>query len=110
MILGTVNDLVVNDVRQFSIGYREWLNPGETLTGVTFTVDSGTAVVTNIILDHDHDRVLFNVGQATFASQFNVLATATTNAPWNQTRVDVVHFICGSNGGPVITGNSAVML
>lgn len=99
----------VGDVIRYSIDYRSWLEQGEILDSVSFTVDAGSAVVTEVSYSPNQKAVYFFVGNGTLGDQFNVIACAVTNL--GQTRYDHLHMAIGTNGGPVnLANNQALML
>ena len=78
MLLGDVVQ-EVGDSRQHTIDYRAWLGRGEVLSSVGFTVDSGTATVSNVTYSPDYTKVMFLLNGGTLGDRFNVIACATTS-------------------------------
>ena len=108
MLLGNIVQ-EVNDSRQWSIDYGQWLGVGEHLLAVNFVVDAGTATVNNILYSPQYKVVFFNLTDGTLGDQFNVIATATTNQ--GQVRNDHISVVVNTNGGSVnLSDNSGLML
>src|SRR5208283_3451353 len=108
MLLGSIIQ-EVGDSRAHSINCREWLREGEILSAVTFSVDAGTATVSNVVVWPDRKGVTFNITGGTLGDQFNVIVCSQTNE--GQTRYDNISVGIETNGGPVVVStNQALML
>jgi hypothetical protein len=99
MLLGNIIQNVGNSI-QHEINYIRWLQQGETLASVTFTVDAGTATVTDVALSVDKTKVFFNLTDGTLGDQFNIIPCAITSL--GQTRYDQISVSIQTNGGPVV--------
>src|SRR5208282_5823159 len=108
MLLGTIIQQVESSI-QHSIEYRQWLARGETLASVTFTVDAGTATISNVSYSPTKTEVDFFLNDGTLGDQFNVIACATTS--FGQVRYDQIQVYIETNGGAVVlSSNQALML
>ena len=108
MLLGTIIQQVESSI-QHAIDYSFWLQKGETLANVTFTVDAGTATVSNVSYTPDRTEVRFFLDGGSFGDQFNIIAEATTS--FGQVRYDHIQVYVETNGGSVVlAGNNALML
>ena len=85
MQLGTIIQSVEASI-QHAIDYRSWLQKGETLKNVSFTVDAGTATITDVTYSPDNTLVDFFLNGGTLNDQFNIIACATTS--FGQVRYD----------------------
>ena len=108
MLLGR-REHVVGDRIGYTISYSGWLSLGEILSSVSFTVDSGTAIVDGILLSSDHTSVKFFLSGGNLGDQFNVISFATTSN--GQQRYDHIEFFINTNGGPTVNaGTQSLML
>src|SRR5579859_1585469 len=83
-----------------------WLPDDDTLTGVTATVDVGTAVVSGILVDADNQGFHYFVSDVTLNDVFNVIFRQTTFR--GQVRYDHVNFTIVTNGGFVPASSNPV--
>ena len=95
MLLGTIIQSVGAEL-QNSIDYRYWLQKGETLAAVVFTVDAGTATITGVTYSPDQKEVDFFLNGGTIGDQFNIIAEATTT--FGQVRYDHIQVYVETNG------------
>ena len=108
MLLGTIIQQVESSI-QHAIDYSFWLQKGETLANVTFTVDAGTATVSNVSYTPDRTEARFFLDGGSLGDQFNIIAEATTS--FGQVRYDHIQVYVETNGGSVVlAGNNALML
>ena len=108
MLLGSIT-LQVTDNLQYTIDYSKWLLKGEVLTLVGYTVDSGTAIISNNGLSPDQTSAYFQVGNASLGDQFNIIIVANTSL--GQVRNDQIACFVQTDGGPVVNaGNAELML
>lgn len=81
--------------KRYSIDYSEWLDTGETLVGVVFTVLSNTVstplVVDGVAVEPDYTGVQYYVSGGVDNTQYEVRATATTSGV--QTKIDDLLFM-----------------
>lgn len=101
----------VGDITRFHVECGDWLEDRDQLVGVQATVDSGTAVCTNIQLDADNRGFHYVVSGGTYLDQFNVIFSQTTHR--GDVHYDHVQINIGeSNGGFVNTSltNNELML
>src|ERR1700693_4443097 len=98
MLLGSIIQEVGDSLQQ-TIDYSQWLDEGEILTGVSFTVDSGTATISNVTYSPNKLRVQFLLNGGTLGDSFNVIAIAQTSM--GQQRTDTIGVCVETNGGPV---------
>lgn len=87
----------VNNRRRVVISYDSWLAEGEVLTGITCTVDQGTATIDTQKVLSDGRSVQFFVNGGTLNDLFNVIVQVTTT--FTQLRSDTVAFLVSTNGG-----------
>src|SRR5208282_5021233 len=99
MLLGTIIQQVEASI-QHAIDYRQWLQTGETLESVTFTIDAGMATVSNVSYSPAKTQVDFFLNDGTLGDQFNVIACATTS--FGQVRYDHIQVYVETNGGAVV--------
>lgn len=108
MLLAKRN-VLVNDRVRFDIDYRDWLQRGEILSGVTCVVDAGTATVDTITLEPNKKQAYFFAKGWTLGDRFNIIITANTT--FSQIKNDRIELFCETNGGPtVLSGQQALML
>lgn len=107
MLLGQIIE-VVGDKVEHTIDYSAWLARGETLASVSFTVDSGTATVTNVTLTPNQKAVRFYLSGGTLGDQFNVISTATTSI--GQVKMDHIGVSVQTNGGPVFLSSNQTLM
>ena len=106
MLLGTIIQQVESSI-QHAIDYSFWLQKGETLANVTFTVDAGTATVSNVSYTPDRTEARFFLDGGSLGDQFNIIAEATTS--FGQIRYDHIQVYVETNGGSVVlAGNNAL--
>lgn len=80
-----------SDNRRYTIDYSDWLDDTETLSTVTFAVDTGPATVGSHAISADGKSVVFFVTGAVIATPtFNVAVQATSSAA--QIKNDHVEF------------------
>lgn len=80
-----------------------WLFTDEVLTGVTATVDSGSAVCDGITISADNHGFYYFVSEGSLDDQFNVIFTQHTSR--GEIRNDHVQFNIVTNGGTINNGN-----
>jgi hypothetical protein len=97
---------LVAERRQYMIDCDSWLEPGETLTGVVATVDSGAATVDTIVVNARHFTYFVNGGNLN--DQFNVIFAQSTSK--TQIRFDHAQFNIGTNGGPVVNAGTETLM
>lgn len=85
-----------------------WLREGEVLTGITPTVDSGSAVVAGVQIDHTLRGFHYFVSGGNLGDQFNVIFAQGTSL--GQTRYDHVQFNISTNGGDVVVANTQQLM
>lgn len=80
--------------KRYSINYSDWLDIGELLTGVTFTIPANNAttplVVDDVAVTPDGLGVQYYVSGGADGEQYEVVATATTSGA--QIKVDDLLF------------------
>ena len=94
--LGFVRQEVGESI-QYAISYRLWLAKGEVLEAVTFTIDYGTATISNDVISPDHKSVSLLLTGGTLGTTFNVIAFATTSV--GQEKYDSFSVEIITNGG-----------
>jgi Collagen triple helix repeat (20 copies) len=99
MLLGSIFQ-EFGDSIQHEIDYHFWLDEGEILSSVTFSVDYGTATITNVTYSLDFKTVKFFLNGGTLGDQFNIISCATTTL--GQVRYDNINVMVETNGGPVL--------
>lgn len=78
------------NVRRFIVDYREWMNPGTTVSAFTAVSSSLTATVTGAAIQDDQTCVFFvNAGE--LGEEFTVTLTLTTS--YGEIKIDVVPFL-----------------
>lgn len=81
--------------KRYSIDYSEWLDTGETLTNVVFSVLNNSTntplVVDDVMIEPDNTGVQYYVSGGDDNTQYEVRATATTSGV--QTKVDDLLFV-----------------
>lgn len=69
--------------KRYSIDYSEWLDTGETLSGVVFTIPgnsiSAPLVVDDVMVEPDNTGVQYYVSGGVDGTNYEVIATATTS-------------------------------
>ncbi|MDE2104538.1 MAG: collagen-like protein [Patescibacteria group bacterium] len=93
---------------RYHIDCDGWLEDGEVLTSVTATVDSGSATVDTILIDHTTEGFWYFVNGGDLNDQFNVIFTQTTSR--GQIRYDHVQFNIGTNGGDVFVAGTGDLM
>ena len=108
-VLGRKQQTVGNRT-QYTIDCSPWLLPGENITGVTCTVDAGTATTDTIVIAANGQSYSFFLNGGTLNDQFNVIIEQDTSL--GQRRYDHMEFFIGTNGGPVFASdtNAALLL
>ena len=108
-VLGRKQQLVGNRT-QYVIDCTPWLLTGETITGITCTVDAGTATTDTIVIAANGTSYSFYLNGGTLNDQFNVIIEQDTSI--GQRRYDHMEFFIGTNGGPVFASdtNAALLL
>ncbi len=80
--------------KRYLIDYSDWLDEGETLTGVIFSVTNNSAttplVVDDVMVQPDGLGVQYYVSDGETGNQYEVLATASTSSL--QVKVDDLLF------------------
>ena len=87
MILGTLQSAPSNR-RQYAIDYRGWLQRGETLVSVVFSIDTGPATIDTVSYDPDKVVARFFLNGGTAGTTYNIFAFATTS--FGQQRTDQI--------------------
>ena len=85
MILGTINSAPGNRL-QYTIDYSDWLQRGETLVSVVFSIDSGPATIDTVSYSPRATETRFFLNGGTPGSNYNIFAFATTT--FGQQRTD----------------------
>src|SRR5665213_2892197 len=107
MLLAKERQQVAERVR-YRVDCDIWLARGEILTGITPTVDAGTAVCDGIEVDHTNRAFFYFVTGGDLDDQFNVIFAQATS--FGQTRFDHVQFNIGTNGGVVILADTEELM
>ena len=87
MILGTINSAASNRI-QYSIDYSDWLQRGETLVSVVYSIDVGPATIDTTSLNPSKTESRFFLNGGNAGSTYNIFAFATTN--FGQQRTDQI--------------------
>ena len=87
MILGTINSAPGNRL-QYTIDYSDWLQRGETLVSVVFSIDSGPATIDTVSYNPRATETRFFLNGGTAGSSYNIFAFATTT--FGQQRTDQI--------------------
>lgn len=103
MLVGREIQQVVDRIR-YTVDCDSWLARDETLTGVSATVDSGTAICDGIVIHHTGRAFHYFVSNGTYEDQFNVIFSQSTTR--GEIRFDHVEFTIGTNGGFVRTSDT----
>ena len=98
MILGTINSAASNRI-QYSIDYSDWLQRGETLVSVVYSIDVGPATIDTTSLNPSKTESRFFLNGGNAGSTYNVFAFATTN--FGQQRTDQIAVQVASIAPPV---------
>lgn len=81
--------------KRYSIDYSEWLDTGETLTDVVFSVLNNSVstplVIDDVAVEPDDTGVQYYVSGGVDNTQYEVRATATTSGV--QTKIDDLLFV-----------------
>lgn len=104
-VLGRKQQTVGNRTK-YTVDCSSWLLSGETITGVTCTIDAGTATTDTIVLSGTSYSFFLNGG--TLNDQFNVIIEQVTSL--GQRRYDHMEFFIGTNGGPVFASDTNATL
>jgi hypothetical protein len=107
MVLGRHQQDVGNRTK-YTIDCTSWLQPGETIVGITCTVDAGTATTDTVVIAGDGRSYSFFLNGGTLNDQFNVIIEQVTNL--TQIRFDHVEFFIGTNGGPTFVSDANATL
>ena len=97
MILGTIQSAPANR-RQYTIDYSDWLQRGETLVSVVFSIDSGPATIDTVSYSPSATEVRFFLNGGTPGSNYNIFAFATTT--FGQQRTDQLAVYVATPGMP----------
>jgi hypothetical protein len=87
MILGTLNSAPSNRI-QYTIDYREWLERGETIVSVVFSIDVGPATIDTVSYNPAMTETRFFLNGGTAGATYNIYAFATTS--FSQQRTDQI--------------------
>ena len=98
MILGTINSAASNRI-QYSIDYSDWLQRGETLVSVVYSIDVGPATIDTTSLNPSKTESRFFLNGGNAGSTYNIFAFATTN--FGQQRTDQIAVQVASIAPPV---------
>lgn len=79
------------DRKRYVVDYDDWLDTGETLSTVTYSVDSGTATVDGDSIAGDGKSAIFFINDGEVSTTFNVLIQATTSV--GQVKNDHIEFV-----------------
>ena len=94
MILGTINSAPGNRL-QYTIDYSQFLQKGETLESVSFSVSSGSATIDTISYDPKKTEVRFFLNGGDASSTYNIISIATTTFGQQQTDQIIVQVSSG---------------
>lgn len=86
----------VGERTRYHVDAGVWLRDGEVLTGVSATVDCGTAVCDGISIDQTTKGFNYFVSNGSYRDQFNVIFAQATS--FGELRYDHVQFEIGTNG------------
>jgi hypothetical protein len=105
MLLGTINSAAGNRI-QYAIDYSEWLERGETIVAVTFSVDQGGATIDTVTYFLDLHGVRFFLNGGTAGDSYNIYSYATTSL--GQQRIDQIAVNMAVAGAPTVgpSGNT----
>jgi hypothetical protein len=106
-LLYVVTKQVVERIR-YHVDCDAWLDDGEVLTGITPTVDSGSATVDGVLIDYTLRGFWYFVSGGNLNDQFNVIFSQSTSR--GQVRFDHVQFTIGTNGGNVVVANTGQLM
>ena len=106
MILGTINSAPGNRI-QYSIDYSDWLDRGETLVSVVFSLSVGPATIDTVSYNPRETEARFFLNGGTAGTTYDIYAFATTT--FGQQRTDTiavqvssaVPIAPGGNTGPI---------
>src|SRR5208282_3532813 len=98
MILGTINSAPSNRI-QYTIDYRDWLDRGETLVSVVFSVDFGPAVIDTVSYNPAATEARFFLNGGTAGTSYNIFALATTT--FGQQRTDQIAVNVANQSPPI---------
>ena len=98
MILGTINSAASNRI-QYAIDYSDWLQRGETLVSVVYSIDVGPATIDTTSLNPSKTESRFFLNGGNAGSTYNIFAFATTN--FGQQRTDQIAVQVASIAPPV---------
>ena len=98
MILGTIQSAPGNRI-QYQIEYRGWLQRGETLVSVVFSIDTGPATIDTVSYSPDLTTARFFLNGGTAGTTYNIFAFATTN--FGQQRTDQIAVQVASTVPPI---------
>ena len=87
MIIGTIQSAASNRL-QYSISYRGWLQRGEVLTSVVYSIDVGPATIDTTSLSPDKTEARFFLNGGIAGATYNIFAFATTN--FSEQRTDQI--------------------
>ena len=108
MPLIAVEQKQVSERLRYYVDCDSWLADGEVLTGVTATVDSGSATVDGILIDHTQRAFWYFVTGGNLGDQFNVIFSQSTSR--GQIKFDHVQFTIGTNGGNVLVASTQQLM
>jgi len=95
-MLGTINSAPGNRL-QYTIDYSDFLEKGETLVSVTFSVSSGSATIDTISYNPAKNEVQFFLNGGDASSTYYILAFATTT--FSQEQTDQINVQVSSGAG-----------
>src|SRR5208282_5825467 len=98
MLLGTLNSAPSNRL-QYTIDYREWLDRGETLVSVVFSVDAGTATIDTVSYNPPATEVRFFLNGGAASVDYSIFAFATTS--FGQQRTDQIAVNVANQSPPI---------
>lgn len=102
MPLRGTKTIQVGDRIRYHLDCSVWLSDDEILTGVTPTVDSGTAICDGIVIDADNKGFHYFVSNGSLDDQFNVIFAQSTSR--TELRYDHIQFNVVTNGGSINNG------